>query len=545
MRHTSSYLARQRLNGALALGGLLLSCTGIITDNSRSPSAAPVETQPIDDGSPAYATSHLRRLSQFEYAQAVGDLLGTIHPETVTLYPRDPRTPFDNDSTDQTPSEALVTSAELLATETADAVAQDASRRSKVLGCTPSGNADGTCMRSFIRGFGRRALRHPMTEADIERYATTALAVSSEQNDFYAGVSVVLSALLQHPHFLYRIEVGQPVEGEPGVVRLTGHELASRLSFFIWGSMPDDALLDAAERGELDTPEGVRSHAERMLADARAIDQTSRVHAMWLEYEVLSHEPGLATALRNESTALVRKVLMEDNRPWHDLFRANGTYIADTLATHYGLPLPGSSTPAYVDYGASGRRGILSHGSFLSHGGQNGDSTPIHRGLAVRRGLLCQNIDLPAGFMPPPLSTPTEGQCRKDILAPHTSGGCAGCHQLMDPIGFGLEGFDSAGRVQTTEPNRPACTISGQGELDGTRFQSVGGLSELLVRDGRMAACFESQLYRFALGRSRLDATDQRILNRTQASLGGNEFTYRSLVIATVTQPSFFHRRLP
>lgn len=497
------------------------------------------------DAPPGSALLYLRRLTQYEYARAVNDLLGEAHPETIALYPRDPRTPFDNDATDQIASEALVTGAELLATESTAALMLDTARRDRVIGCAPSGPADGVCMRSFIRAFGRRAIRRPVPDDDVERYAAMALTIAGEESDFYVGAGIAIRAFLQHPRFLYRVEVGTPVDGTPGAVRLDGFEIAARLSFLVWGTTPDDELLDAAAAGELDTAEGVTARAATMMDDPRAAEQTARLHSMWLGYEILPHSASLSAAMRDESAALIEHVLMEEDRPWHDLFREPGTYVDDELAAHYGLPAPGSTEPAYVPYGDTGRQGILSHASFLSHGGETGDRTPIHRGLAVRRGLLCEHIDLPAGFVPPALPTPAAGQCRHDILAAHGTGGCAGCHSRMDPVGFGLEPFDGAGRAQSFEPGRPECVITGEGDLDGVPFQGPAGLSDALVARGLMAECFESQIYRYTLGRSELDTVDTRILRVMQTALGGHEFTYRDLVTAIVTSPTFFYRREP
>jgi hypothetical protein len=531
-----------------AIAALLLAqgCTGLIDPWSARSTADPDDPRapiPTTDGSSPIL--ELRRLTQYEYARAVDDLLGAAHPETSALYPRDPRTPFDNDASDQIPSEALITGAELLATESVAALLLDPARRDRVVGCTPSGATDGTCMRTFVRAFGRRAIRRAVSDDDVERYATVALTIAAEESDFYAGVDVVIRAFLQHPRFLYRVEVGAPVASSPGVVRLDGYEIASRLSFLVWGRIPDDALLDAALAGALDTPDGVRARAVAMLDDPRAAEQASRIHAMWLGIENLPHPASLSTAMRDETAALIEQVLIEDDRPWHDIFRETGTYVGDELATHYGLPLPGSSEPTYVPYGDSGRQGVLSHGAFLSHGGSTGDRMPIHRGLAVRRRLLCEHIELPVGFVPPPLATPATGECRADVLAAHASGGCAGCHSRLDPVGFGLEPFDGAGRAQSFEPGRPECEITGAGDLDGTPFVGPAGLADALTEEGLMAECFESQVYRYALGRSTLDSVDERILDVMQDAIGGSEFTYRDLVLAIVGSEAFFLRREP
>ncbi|MBX7191585.1 MAG: DUF1592 domain-containing protein [Sandaracinaceae bacterium] len=521
----------------------LLTCASACTGALDGGPYRPGETGSAP--SAHFATTRLRRLTQYEYARAVDQLVGRAHPETLMLYPIDPRTPFDDDADEQDPTASLVNGVELLATETAEDLLADPARRDTVIGCIPSGPTDDACMRSFVERFGRRAIRRPVPSDDVDRYVAGALAIATEEGDFYAGAGIVVRAFLQHPRFLYRVEVGTPVDGTPDVVRLDDWELASRLSFLVWGTPPDDALLDAAARGELHDADGVIARAEEMLLDARAGEQAARIHAMWLGIEILPHSTSLSAAMRDESATLVREVLLSQDRPWRDLFREPGTYVNDELAAIYGLPAPGSSEPTYVPYGEGTRQGILSHGAFLSHGGSTGERAPIHRGLAVRRRLLCETIELPRGFMPPPLPEPTSGQCRADLLAAHRTGGCAGCHDRIDPVGFGLEGYDIAGRVQSTEPGRPECTIEGAGMLDGHAFAGPRGLADLLLEDARMTECFESQLYRFAMGHSSLTDEDSQVLAELRHGLVDEEFTYGELVRVLVGSSAFLYRREP
>jgi hypothetical protein len=482
-----------------------------------------------------------------EYVASVRLLLGDVHPQVTALYPSDPRTPFDNNGADQFPSEQLITGAELLATEQVEAFLADEDRRDAMLGCIPVDSvADDACLDQIVTTLGRRALRRPMPAEDAIAYADAARTEAIEADDFYAGVGVVLSALLQHPGFLYRIELGTPLAEDANVVRLDGYDVASRLSFLVWGAPPDDALLDRAAASDLLDDASLVDVARGMLSDARAQAQAARIHAMWLGIEVLPNDPVLSEAMQNETATLVKNVLMNEERPWQDLFTEPGTYINDEMAEHYGLPAPGSDVPVYVEYPAdSTRQGILSHGAFLGHGSTAGDRTPIHRGLAVRKRLMCEAIELPNGFTPPELPAPAEGECRTDLLAAHRSGGCAGCHLSMDPIGFGLEGFDGAGRPQSTEPGRPECPITGMGDLDGLVFQGPKGLSDRLLETDQMAHCFQSQYFRYALGRSDLVGPENAIFNVMRYGLATNAFTYADLVQALVSAPSFRLRRLP
>jgi hypothetical protein len=525
----------------LGLCGVLCACTGAVGEPGGTIPPAVTETP---DGTPVAAVE-LRRLTVREYMGSVRYLLGSVDPMAELVLPRDPRTPFDNDSSTQTASQPLIEGTELLATEAADALLADTARRDDVIGCTPSGPTDAECMRSFVRTFGRRAIRRPVPDDDVERYTMEALTIAMEADDFYVGAMIALRAFLQHPRFLYRVEIGTPVPDAPGVRRLDGYEVATRLSFLIVGATPDDALLDAAAAGELDTPEGLTAIASDLLSDPRALDQAVRVHSMWLGHESLPHDPMLTGEMKNETAALLDHVLFRERRPWQDIFRSEGTYVTDALATHYGLPAPGSSEPTFVSY-PDDRRGILSHGTFLALGANGNDTSPIHRGLEVRRRLLCQHIELPVGFMPEPIEDTGEvGNCKEDQLAAHRTGGCAGCHALMDGLGFGLEAWDPAGRFRTVEPNHPECAIDGVGrveELDA-EFSGPGQLSTLLVDSGLMVECFESQIYRYAIGRAALDEVDGEILDALAAALGSTEFRYDELVTAIVSSPSFFYRR--
>jgi hypothetical protein len=486
--------------------------------------------------------SGLRRLTAAEYDATVRDLLG-IDVVAALLLPEDWRQPFDNDYTTQVASQALVEGAELLAADVAALALETPAVRDATVGCTPTGPADDACFRTFVTTFGRRALRRPLTAEEVDRFASL-LAEAQETGEFDDAVEVALRAFLQHPEFLYRVEVGTPVDDEPGVFRLGDHEIGTRLSYFIWGSTPSDALLDMADAGELHTPDQIAAAAEEMLTDDRARERIGRFHALWLGYEQLPHSPDLVAAMQAETQALIDKVIFEEATPWQDLLRASETFVDATLAEHYGLTAPGTDA-GWVAYGDSGRRGLLSHGTFLSSMAKIGDSSPTKRGILVRTRLMCQVIPPPPPNVDVDNVEPPEGMCKDEFYRTfHAQGSCAGCHNLMDPIGLGLENYDHTGAFRTQEIADPSCEISGQGEIDGTPFSGPAELSALLLESGTLNECVATQLYRFAMGRTELTEVDYRFVEGVVGEVAPEgDFDFTQMVVRFVSDDAFRFRR--
>jgi hypothetical protein len=472
----------------------------------------------------------------------VRDLVG-VDVDAALLLPEDWRQPFDNDYTTQVASQALIEGAELLAADVAALALATPASRDAVVGCQPADAADVECLRAFLARFGRRALRRPLTAEELDRYAGL-IAEAQESDDFYAAVDVALRAFLQHPEFLYRVELGTPVPDAPGVFRLGDHEIATRLSYFLWGSTPSDALLDLADAAELHTPEQIAAAAEDMLTDERARTRVGRFHALWLGYEQLPHAPELVAAMQAETQALIDRVVFEDQAPWQDLLRVEETFVDAVLAEHYGLPAPVSGA-GWVSYGGSGRQGLLSHGTFLSAMAKVDDSSPTKRGILVRTRLMCQDIPPPPPDVNVDDTEPPEGVCKEEFYRQaHASGNCAGCHSLMDPIGLGLENYDHRGAYRTVENDDPACVISGEGSIDGTSFTGPAELSDLLLDSGTLGGCVTRQLYRFAMGKSELEALDEAFVDAIAGEVGtAEDFDFGGLVVRFVADEAFALRR--
>jgi hypothetical protein len=535
------------LRGALIGAALLASCVGTIGEQEDG--AGVVDADQV-------AMRDLARLSTAEYFATVRDLLSEQSLPVFELMPADARTPFDNDVLEQVASQGLIDAADFLAEGAADQLIADPPRLAALLGCTPSGPGDEACLRTFVTSFGRRAFRRALTQEEIDAYVlgrdggTGALAYATEANDFNTGVHSVVWSMLQDPAFLYRIEIGTPVEGQTGIYELTQFEIASRLSYFIWGSMPDDQLLDRAQAGGLGTPEALREEALRMMTDERALARIARFHAMWMGYEVLPHTPELSQAMKAETEALVKRVIFEEQLPWERLLTFEETFVNDLLADQYGLAPPALAEGDWVPYADSGRAGILSHGSFLSIGAKFNDTSPVQRGLVIRERLFCDDIaDPPPGVDVDAPVMPENTVCKIDRFAAHSQGGCATCHSQIDPLGFGLENYDQLGRFRTNEPDNPdtpddetQCVIEGRGEFEQGEFHGPAELGALAVESGLITRCLSKQLYRFVAGRSKLDSTDRRVVAAISERVGASGFTFGDLVLEVVSHPSFAYR---
>jgi hypothetical protein len=527
-----TWLTGRRLTAVLVLGLCgFYGCIGDIGDG--------VGTEPVPEGAQEAVLSGARRLTRTEYDNTLRDLLQDTTNAGFARLPEDVNDPFDNDYHTQKVSPALIEAAEALANEAAARAVQNAAVRDAIVPCSPSGPNDAACLGQFVSSFGRLALRRPITADEVNEYVAQFQPFAVEGNDFYIGVEMTLAALLQDVEFLYRIELGSAIPGLPGVFALGDHEIATRLSYFLVGTTPPAWLLDLADQGQLQGPEGRRAAAQQLLAEDYARDRIDRFHALWLGYHQLPHTAELVGELRAESRALVEKVVFEDGGDYFELFTSEETYLTDFLAQHYGY----SGGPGWFTY-PDDRRGILSHGSVLSSFGKFTDTSPTQRGIFVRTRLMCQTIPKPPPNVdadaPPPESA---GNCKIDRYVAHTTGGCYDCHKMMDPIGFGLENYDNQGRYREHDDGKPECLIDGTGAIDGVGdFRGPAELGALMLEEGVLQSCVVKQVYRFAQGR-REESADRAVLTELEGKFAeaGNDFG--SLLVDVVAHQSFGFRR--
>lgn len=449
--------------------------------------------------------STVRRLSRAELDSTISDLLGDVTSPANQFLPEDQFSPYDNDYTLQLASAALIDSLERLANDVATRIVADPTLQATLVPCTPVDDGDAACFAQVVSTLLPRAYRRPVTQEEIDRYSVL-LAYATEVNpdvphDFYTAVTLLVRSILQDPEFLYRIEVGTPT-ANAGVYALSEHEIASRLSYLFWGTMPDQTLTDAAVAGTLSDATTRRAAIDRLLGDDRAHAQLRRFHSMWLGYRALPHDAALVSAFSRETGALIDRVVWGEPQSYLNLFTFPETFIDATLAEHYGLPAPAAE--GWVSYGASGRAGILSHGAVLSAFGKFSDTSPTQRGIFVRTRLMCETVAPPPPNVnsdQPPASM--DAVCKADRYEQHrTNTACAACHSLLDPIGFGLENYNLAGQRRETDNDNVDCAISGQGEvLPYGPFSGPAELAALLVNNNEIDDCVVRQWMSFAVGR--------------------------------------------
>jgi hypothetical protein len=377
------------------------ACTGDIGETG-GPRGDGASTPGQGDGPPLVnpllaVESGARRLTQAELDNTLRDLLGETTAPASRLLNEDEFRPFDNDYTIQQASEALIASLEVLAEQVAQALVNDPGRLAALVPCTPAGDGDEQCFREFLDSFLPRALRRPITQDDVDAYLPL-LAFASEDNsavdnDFDTAIALAVSAAVQDPELLYRVERGS-AGSEAGLRDLNGYEIASRMSYLLWATMPDDTLFAAAADGTLETPDGRRSQALRMLEDPKARGQLHRFHAMWLGYRSIPHTPELVAAFNRETSALIDRVVLDDPGSYLRLFTMGETFVDDTLADHYGLPRP-TDGEGWVSYEGTGRAGILGHGALLAAFSKFEDTSPTQRGILVRTRFMCEEVPRP------------------------------------------------------------------------------------------------------------------------------------------------------
>jgi hypothetical protein len=436
----------------------------------------------------------------------VRDVLGDDSGATATYLADDEYRPFDNDYTVQRASSALIESLEAMA-EAIATRAVSPENRGKVVPCTPTGPGDAACLRTFIESVGRRLYRRPLSEEQVTAYLTLQKYAIEDNpevpHDFYTAVDLVLRSMLQDPEVLYRIETGVST-GEPGIFQLDSFEVASRLSFLLWGSGPDDALLDQAQAGSLLDAASRSAAASRLLGDQRAKTQLQRFHSMWLGYRAIPAAADLAAAFSMETNKLIDKVLFDQPSSYLDIFTSPQTYVNDLLATQYGLPAPAGGE-GWVSYANTERAGILSHGSVLAAFSKFSDTSPTQRGIFVQTRMLCNLVAPPPANVnvdQPPMGV-SDTACKLERYDAHrTLESCKACHGQLDPIGYGLENYDIGGRYRTHDDGNEACILPGTGELPGLgTFSGPGQLANLLVTSGELEQCFTQHVMSYAIGR--------------------------------------------
>lgn len=428
--------------------------------------------------------------------------------------------------------------------------------RHKVFTCYPSGPDDEeACAKRIIADLLRRACRSPISTADLERPLELYRTARSE-GTFEDGIEMALSSILIHPRFLFRIE-REPIELSAGTVyRVNDFELASRLSFFLWSSLPDEELLGLAELGELSKPSVLEQQTRRMLADPRASALVTNFAAQWLYLRNLESatpdarlfpdfDGNLRQAFRTETEMFFESVLRED-RSALELIKSNYTFLNERLAKHYGIPhVYGSRFRRVVLDEDSHRGGLLRQGSILTVTSYATRTSPVIRGKWILENILGTPPPPPPDDVPALTDNVVSAQLPvRERMAQHRAdAACASCHQLIDPPGFALENYDAVGRWRDFEDGRPVDAkggLPGGAEVDGTLGLEQG----LLERPEMFVATMTEKLLTFALGRG-LEHYEAPHVRQILRSAEADNYRLSSLVLGIVTSPPFQMRTIP
>jgi hypothetical protein len=389
--------------------------------------------------------------------------------------------------------------------------------RATLIPCKPKSatEPDDACAKQFLSEVGRLLYRRPLKAEELQERVGVASAAATKLKDFYAGLGTSLATLLVSPHFLFREEVAEPDPDHPGQYRLDGYSKASQLSFFLWDAAPDPELLDAAQKGDLNSQSGLEHQVDRMIASPRLKDGVRAFFEDMLgfdEFQTLAKDALLFPKYSSKVTIdaqeqtlrTIADLLVDRKGDYRDLFTTRKTFLTPLLASIYGVPLvspDGSWTPYEYPEGDP-RAGILSEISFVALHAHPGRSSPTLRGKAIRTVILCQKVPDPPGNVNFTLAENTKNPlyktARERMTAHRTEATCAGCHKLIDPIGFGLENFDSIGGYRTTENG---ATIDPTGELDGIKFENAAGLGKAVHDDKAAPACAVNRTWSYAVGR--------------------------------------------
>lgn len=539
-------------NGGTDSGGMA-SADGTIS-GSGSESETEGDTESGGDGEPSACgalpdpgTAPIRRLTPFELDNTLLELLGDNTSPAAGL-PEEGGSGFDNN--------AEVGAVSRLVAQKYMQMAEDVAVRATsdlpgLLGCDA---AAPDCVRSFVADFGQRVWRRPLEASEVDDMMVL-YDDARGTFDEPTSVGILLEAFLQSPFFLYRVELAGTDANE--AVALDGWEMATRLSYLMWGTMPDDALFEAASAGELQTHEQIEAHARRMLDDPKAQRMVLHFYEQWLLYknlDVIAKDDGvfpeyssdIAALQRQEVEAFLNHVIWEDGGSLESFLTADYTFVNDQLAAFYGIEGTFDSSFTKVDRPGKAA-GVVTQGGVMSVFSKPNQTSPVSRGLYVREHLLCQIPPPPPDDVDLRPPEPTEDSTTRERYAQHSDDpACAGCHILMDPLGFGLENYDGVGRWRDEE-NNTVIDASGVLALAGLEegdeaFDGPVELGAKLQTSPEMTGCVARQWFRFAYGRTESAEMDACTLAQIDQSFAAADYNLRELLVGLTQTDAFLYR---
>jgi len=513
---------------------------------------------------PPTSAAHLvgmRRITQDQYRQIIADVFG----RTIKLGGR-----FEPDQRDAGLLAVGASQVSVTASgfeqydDMARAIAAqvvDERHRVSTVPCAPQSDqaADDVCAGKFLSSVGRLLYRRPLTQRELADEVKIASDVSGRLHDFYAGISLALTGMLESAQFLFRQELAV---GDPSHLTLDGYSKATRLSFLLWNAAPDRPLLDAAEHGELDSAAGLTKQVDRMLASPRLEAGVRAFFADMLgftAFEGLAKDPVLypkfsarvAADAQEQTLRTIVDLLLRKDGDYRDLFTTRTTFLTPLLAAVYKIPVttPDDLPDAWVRYEYpqdAEQAGIVTEASFVALHSQPGRSSPTVRGKALREVLLCQKVPDPPGNVNFALvqdtNNPAFKTARQRLTAHRSEATCAGCHKIMDPIGLALENFDTTGAFRTIENG---AAIDASGEIDGVKFSDARGLGAALHDNPGAAACIVNRVFAYGIGRSATKDESGWLHTQLTKDFVAGHYGIKALLRGIATSDQFYRAPKP
>lgn len=496
----------------------------------------------------------LRRLTQAQYRHTIADIFGS----DIKIGGR-----FEPDIRDSglievgagkvsVPASGLEQYGKMARTISAQVL--DKAHRDSMIDCKPASVAapDDACAERFLSQVGRLLYRRPLTGDELKELVQGANAATKAVGNFDSGLEITLTSMLQAPQFLFTWE-----NAKDG--RLDGFAKASRLSFFLWDTTPDDELLTAAAKGELDTEKGLSRQVDRLLSSPRV---EAGVRAYFTDmfgfdgFDNLAKDPsiypkysfGLATEAQEQTLRTISNLLLTHDGDYRDLFTTRDTFVSRSLGAVYGIPVakdaPGATPDGWQPYTIPAddpRSGILMQISYLALHSHPGRTSPTLRGKALRETILCQKVPDPPGNVNfnivQDTKNPLYKTVRQRLEAHRTEPTCAGCHKMIDPIGLSLENFDSIGTYRASEND---AAIDASGDIDGVKFPNAQGLGQAMHDHPAVPACLVKRLYAYAVGRAPTKSESEWLRSDVLKDFAGDKYRLRPLLREIVTSDVFY-----
>jgi len=551
--------------GATAVSLILTGCTASqqtvqTTSSSQSgsstavPALAPLPTNVFSGQLNPVAS--MRRMTEAQYRNAIADIFG---PDIQVAGRFEPIMRPVHDLLSTGAVEAAVSPSGL---EQLDAIARNIAlqvfseaRRNEFVRCTPqaANQADAQCASQVLTPLGRYIFRRPLTAGEQAGYVKIAGDAAAGTGSFYKGLELALAAMLVSPNFLYIIESAEPDPDRPGGLRLDNFSRASRLSFLLWNTSPNETLLRAAEEGRL-TDQGQLVAIASEMVKSRRLEQGVRAFMadmlMFERFDDTSKDPiifprynaEVAQALPEQILRMAVDHLITRNGDYRELFTTNRTFINRALGTIYQVPVTRTAGWEPIDFGPNDdRAGILGQAGFLSIYATTGRSSPTLRGRAIRELLMCQPVPNPPGNVNFTAVQDTTNKVmptfRMRLTAHNTDAVCSGCHSITDPIGLTLERFDGIGAFRTTENDAP---IDVRGEFEGAGFQGAVGLGKMLAGNKATTQCVASRALEYATGRSNAENDNSALITNIEQLFASDGYRIPALFLRVATLPETY-----